>query len=170
MRSSLATTLVLLFCFSESVVSRHRQEVQVVIAPPTDNPAAKHVTEEAIHAAIETYPDPVDALIALHPEAAPGLSAPKLIQVVGEEAAWMTEGDKLRLRRSGKKFMDITDYHELYESIDTATGKASTQNYIIRLPVHCPILTDLWYRPAQAISPTTCQASLSENLYQANAR
>jgi leucyl aminopeptidase len=38
----------------------------------------------------------------------------------------MTEGDKLRLRRQGKKFVDITDHEEFYaKQVDTLAGKAS---------------------------------------------
>lgn len=129
MYSSLATTVLLLLSFSDSLVSRHRQDDQFVIAPLIANEVPERVADEAIIAALQTHADPVDALVSLHPEAAAELSEPKLIQAVGQEAAWMTEGDKLRLRRDRKKFMDITDHRELYDSINaTAAGKARTEN------------------------------------------
>ncbi|KAF3763322.1 Zn-dependent exopeptidase [Cryphonectria parasitica EP155] len=41
----------------------------------------------------------------------------------------MTEGDKLHLRREGKKFMDITDHQDLYkDSVNTRAGKANLPN------------------------------------------
>ncbi|KAH7921874.1 Zn-dependent exopeptidase [Leucogyrophana mollusca] len=41
------------------------------------------------------------------------LDEPRLLQVFGQEAKWMTEGDKLRLRSQGLKFMDLTGYEDL---------------------------------------------------------
>lgn len=38
----------------------------------------------------------------------------------------MTIGDKMRLRRKGKKFMDVTDYNDMYkEQVNALSGKAS---------------------------------------------
>ena len=62
--------------------------------------SSQHVIEESISRALEILPDPVEALLHLQPELAEELSEKRLIQVFGEDsAAWMTEGDKLRLRR-----------------------------------------------------------------------
>jgi leucyl aminopeptidase len=49
------------------------------------------------------------------------------LNVFGDQKPkWMTEGDKLRLRRHGKKFVDITDHREFYDQqVDTLSGKAS---------------------------------------------
>jgi leucyl aminopeptidase len=49
------------------------------------------------------------------------------LHVVGEQKPeWMTEGDKLRLRRRGKKFVDITDHEEFYaQQAGILSGKAS---------------------------------------------
>lgn len=72
-----------------------------------------HVVDDAILAALDAHPDPVDALISLRPELADELAEPRLLHVVGNDTPrWMTEGDKLRLRRKGQKFKDITDYQE----------------------------------------------------------
>lgn len=68
-----------------------------------------------IHAAVAAYPDPVDALIALRPELATQLSERRLIKVFGEDVMEMTEGDKLRLRRAGKKFIDLTQSQGVVE-------------------------------------------------------
>ncbi|KAH7106739.1 Zn-dependent exopeptidase [Auriculariales sp. MPI-PUGE-AT-0066] len=43
-----------------------------------------------------------------------GLDEKRLVDVFGESAPrWMTEGDKLRLKRLGTAFMDITDHEDL---------------------------------------------------------
>lgn len=125
------------------VISSPRLGSQVVLAPPqqadanantlTAAPAsyadahAGHVVDESILAALEAYDDPIDALVSLQPELAAQMAERRLIQVFGESAPeWMTEGDKLRLRRQHKKFMDITDHQDLYTgSVNSMAGKAS---------------------------------------------
>jgi leucyl aminopeptidase len=57
--------------------------------------------------------DPVQVMRLLDPENASELDAPRLLQVFGAEAVWMTEGDKLRLRQQGLGFMDLTDHQDL---------------------------------------------------------
>lgn len=141
MFSHLPTQLLLLLSFSERVFSAPNQGAQIVITPPTSNDNdhtkaasssyadahADHVVEDSILAALSAHSDPVDALISLQPELAAELAERRLIHVFGEpEPVWMTEGDKLHLRRDRKKFMDITDHQELYaEPINTWSGKAS---------------------------------------------
>ncbi|KAH7909279.1 Zn-dependent exopeptidase [Hygrophoropsis aurantiaca] len=49
----------------------------------------------------------------IDPASATELDEPRLLQVFGEEAQWMTEGDKLRLRKQGLKFADLTGYEDL---------------------------------------------------------
>lgn len=91
-------------------------------------PNTGHRADPAILAALQLHPDPVDAFLAVHPESADKLSQPKLLHVAGEtEAEWMTEGDKMRLRRSGKKFVDVTDHHDFYESHANAFGNEPRQ-------------------------------------------
>lgn len=87
---------------------------------------SKHAVDPAILAALEAHNDPVDAWIALHPEVAENLSQPRLLHVAGDKnAQWMTEGDKLRLRRNGRKFVDITDHHAFYaQQAGAMAGKA----------------------------------------------
>jgi hypothetical protein len=71
---------------------------------------------DSISTALKKYPDPVAALVSLQPEAAVELAQPRLLRVLGEQKPqWMTEGDKLRLRRRGRRFMDITDHQRFYE-------------------------------------------------------
>ena len=89
-------------------------------------PATQHIPDIAIvQAALDAHSDPVDAYLAIHPEAVDELSEPRLLRVAGEEK-WMTEGDKMRLRREGLKFMDVTEYEEYYaQQVDAAVaGKA----------------------------------------------
>jgi leucyl aminopeptidase len=98
-------------------------ETQLVLTPPQE---AEYSAEEAIFAALEEHSDPVAAYVSLQPDIESELAQPRLLHVVGEQKPeWMTEGDKLRLRRRGKKFMDITDHHSFYEQqVDAWAGKA----------------------------------------------
>ncbi|KAK8035430.1 hypothetical protein PG993_010425 [Apiospora rasikravindrae] len=100
-----------------------------------------HIIDDAITAALSKYADPVDAFVALHPGAARDLAEPRLLHVQGEEKPqWMTEGDKLRLRRQRKKFVDITDHHELYaQHADIQAGKAHLPN-LTNQPLIRPLL------------------------------
>lgn len=105
------------------------QDEQVVFGPSPEvlDADAKHV-DQAILAALKTHSDPVAALVSLKPDIAPELAQPRLLHVSGErEPEWMTEGDKLRLRRRGKKFADITDHRDFYAQQVGASraGKAS---------------------------------------------
>ncbi|KAK1974605.1 peptidase family M28 [Colletotrichum cereale] len=129
MRYSLSTKLLLLLGSSQLVLGSPGD--QVVIAQTAEERAAAPGTawavDSSIHAALEKHSDPVDALVSLQPEMAAKMSEARLIHVFGEkEAEWMTEGDKLRLRRKGRKFRDITDFQELYtDSVDEQSGKAN---------------------------------------------
>ncbi|KAG2143527.1 Zn-dependent exopeptidase [Suillus bovinus] len=58
--------------------------------------------------------DPVQVMRLLDPDNASELDAPRLLQVFGAEAVWMTEGDKLRLRQQGLGFIDLTDHQNLH--------------------------------------------------------
>ncbi|KZT27406.1 Zn-dependent exopeptidase [Neolentinus lepideus HHB14362 ss-1] len=61
-----------------------------------------------------TYADPVELYKAVDPAGAADLDEPRLFRVPGLEGAmWLTEGDKLRLRRQGVKFVDITETQDL---------------------------------------------------------
>ena len=139
MRSSLPAklTLLLLACSEQVACSLRDGSQQVVIAPPEDikDSAATtadfnggHAVDDSILAALAAHPDPVDSLISLRPEMAAQLAESRLIHVLGEDKPrWMKEGDKLRLRRERKKFMDITDHQELYDDgVGAWSGKAST--------------------------------------------
>jgi bacterial leucyl aminopeptidase len=103
-------------------------DTQVVFAP---FPEAEHIAEDTIFAALKRHSDPVAALVSLHPDFAAELAQPRLLHVFGEQKPeWMTEGDKLRLRRRGRKFMDITDHQNFYEQqVDASwAGKARKFN------------------------------------------
>ncbi|KKY32732.1 putative peptidase family m28 [Diaporthe ampelina] len=141
MRSSLPAklTLLLLACSEQVAGSLRDGSQQVVIAPPenindaTASPSdfyREHVVDDTIRAALAAYPDPVDAMISLQPEMAAPLAESRLIHVLSEDKPrWMKEGDKLRLRQDGKKFMDITDHQELYaDGVGAWSGKANLPN------------------------------------------
>lgn len=106
------------------------QDKQALITSTFDVPNTDtntHDVDSTILAALKTHADPVDALLALQPELAIDLAQRRLLHVFGDEKPqWMTEGDKLRLRRQGKKFSDITDHHEFYErqQVNTFSGHA----------------------------------------------
>ncbi|KAH8172477.1 peptidase family m28 domain-containing protein [Sarocladium implicatum] len=85
---------------------------QQVLAPHTD-PAV--VNQALVEETLKIHDDPVDAYLAIHPEAVDELRQPRLMRVAGAEAEWLTEGDKMRLRRKGLKFIDITDHTDFYE-------------------------------------------------------
>jgi leucyl aminopeptidase len=96
-------------------------------------PHGDHSVHESILAALETHADPVTALVSLESEdearakTEAALAEPRLLRRLGApnaKAEWMTEGDKMRLRREGVKFMDITDHEEFYkEQVDALAGK-----------------------------------------------
>lgn len=116
----------LLLAFSQTGLTSPSQE-QVVLAP-----SSSHTVDEAILAALKTHADPVDALLSLQPESVIALSEPRLLLVFGEEKSqWLTEGDKLRLRRAGKKFMDVTDHEEFYsQQMEASTAREPCESRI----------------------------------------
>lgn len=90
-------------------------------------PRPHHDVDPAILAALEAHDDPVDAFVFLQPESEAELAQPRLLHVSGEEEPrWMTEGDKLRLRRRGRKFADITDHEFFYaqNAVSALAGEA----------------------------------------------
>jgi leucyl aminopeptidase len=103
------------------------KQVLLVPSPEVQNSHTQHVVDKAILTALKTHSDPVAALIALQPESAENLAEPRLLHVFGDQKPeWITEGDKLRLHRRGKKFVDITDHRDFYaQQVDTLSGKAS---------------------------------------------
>src|SRR5581483_6381622 len=81
-------------------------DTQVVLGSSTE---AVRIDDDVISTALKKYPDPVAALVSLQPDSTVELAQPRLLQVFGEQKSqWMTEGDKLRLRRRGRRFIDIT--------------------------------------------------------------
>ena len=110
-------------------------DAQVVFAPGSETPSPsklEHAVDDAILAALEAHSDPVAALVSLKPESELFLAQPRLLRVLGDdsEPQWMTEGDKLRLRRQGKKFIDITDHEEFYaEQMNTLTAGKPRESY-----------------------------------------
>lgn len=105
------------------------QVVPAAIAPSQKSLGvfSNHVVDSSVLAALKTHPDPVDALVFLRPGFAEELAQPRLLHVLGEtRPEWRTEGDKLRLRRSKRRFVDITDHQDFYQQQMgvTYTGKA----------------------------------------------
>jgi len=73
------------------------------------------MTEANIDRLLATHDDdPVAVMRLLDPVYATTLDEPRLLQVFGSEPAWMTEGDKLRLKRQGLSFMDLTGREDIF--------------------------------------------------------
>lgn len=130
----LHSTLMLLLSTSHLILGSAIQDKQAILSSPSTNTVnidadtrVEHVVDPAIISALKTHSDPVAALLSLQPDLKSDLAQPRLLHVSGErKPEWMTEGDKLRLRRQGKKFVDITDHEEFYaQQVDAAAGKAS---------------------------------------------
>ena len=89
-----------------------------------------HTIHPTILSALDQYPDdPLAALLLVKPGLADMMAEPRLLWLFDQEetrsGVWMTEGDKLRLRREGRRFMDLTeDQAVLGESF--VAGKART--------------------------------------------
>ncbi|PSR81001.1 peptidase family M28 [Coniella lustricola] len=133
---SSANLLLLLGLLQRAVSSPSRSGGQVVLESSASSSNGRHddapyrfnaIDEKDVLAALDIHADPVAALISLQPELAAQLATPRLIHVLGQaEPEWMTEGDKLRLRREKHKFMDITDHRDLYnDPIHAWAGKAN---------------------------------------------
>jgi hypothetical protein len=92
-----------------------------------------HSVDESILAAIQNYPDPVAAYLSLQDEDIRAeteaiLAEPRLLHIRGAaKPVWMTEGDKMRLRKKGTNFMDITEHEAFYAKhpYDAAANKPS---------------------------------------------
>lgn len=109
-----APASLLLLASSHLLTTASAFQDQTILQPPRQN----HAVDPAILAALEAHQDPVDAFIALQPEAAAELAVPRLLYILGEETPrWMTEGDKMRLRRKGTDFIDVTDHEEFYAQL-----------------------------------------------------
>ena len=125
MLGSAGAKVLLLLSAQLSIASAARGS-QAVLQPSHEQPFTQkqHKVSASIVEALETHQNPVDALLSLHPELAGQLAEPRLLHVAGEkEPQWMTEGDKMRLRRQNKKFMDITDHHEFYaQQVESSTS------------------------------------------------
>lgn len=134
-----------------TVASRDTQSQYVLSPIPERGPLSTavrpqhgdHSVHEDIVSALQKHADPVDAFISLQDDsvradAEAALSEPRLLRRMGErKAEWMTEGDKMRLRRDGVKFMDITDHEEFYEEqVDVLSGKPSKLGFENSIPFY----------------------------------
>jgi leucyl aminopeptidase len=130
MLGSVRANLLLLLGASQLGAASLVHDAQSVLAASPDGPDVHgpHVVDKTVLAALDSHSDPVAALVSLRPDLAAELAQPRLLHVSGEaEPVWATEGDKLRLRRSGRKFVDITDHADFYADQAAASwaGKAS---------------------------------------------
>ncbi|WVF69440.1 hypothetical protein IAT40_004217 [Kwoniella sp. CBS 6097] len=106
--------------------------------------ALHHEVSPSVQLAIDAFTDPVDALLSLKPELEEMMAEKRLIWVFEDgpkEGLWMTEGDKLRLRKKGKKFMDLTDSQDTLGGSFMA-GHANTPNITHQRFIR-PVFADL---------------------------
>ncbi|KAM3530968.1 hypothetical protein MY4038_004640 [Beauveria bassiana] len=125
MAPSVSKGALLLLALGFAGLGSASQDSQVVFSHNAD---AQHKVNPAILTALREHKDPVDAYIALYPEEAEKLAEKRLLRIAGaKEPQWMTEGDKMRLRRKGRKFADVTDYEEFYKknALSAQSGKAN---------------------------------------------
>ena len=104
-----------LLAATSGLVSLVAADSQQVLAPPTNPTAVDGVSIEEV---LDLHDDPVDAYLSIFPDAVNELREPRLLRVAGKEAEWMTEGDKMRLRRKHLHFMDITDHADFYADLE----------------------------------------------------
>ena len=96
---------------------------QKVLTPPSRH-QHDHRVDADVLAALEKHKDPVDAYISLFPDSAAKLAEPRLLHIAGEDKArWLTEGDKMRLRRIPAKFADVTDHYQFYDHLMEINAK-----------------------------------------------
>lgn len=63
--------------------------------------------------------DPIEVIRLLDPHYAKILHAPRLVEVFGTEPVWMTEGDKLRLKKQGLSFTDLTGHENITSTLSS---------------------------------------------------
>jgi leucyl aminopeptidase len=117
MLTSTRIALLAAFGLGLAPVALTQSEAQKVLG------AHAHHVDPNILSAIEAHSDPVDAFVALNPESMDILSERRLLRIPGNPTPkWLTEGDKMRLRRQGQKFIDITDYQESIHQVMSASS------------------------------------------------
>ncbi|WWC86572.1 uncharacterized protein L201_001449 [Kwoniella dendrophila CBS 6074] len=122
-----ALSLVLASPIIESTQSNQQLPLNNLLS---SSASTQYEVHPSILSALEQHDDPVKALLSLRPELEELMAEPRLLRIFGQgplDGVWLTEGDKLRLRRQGKKFMDLTDSQDLIQSGFIA-GKANTPN------------------------------------------
>jgi len=124
MLSTLRASLLLLLSqqlLGSGIASAAAAAEQHVLKPPPQR--HQHAVDPAILRALEAHADPVDALLSLRPSLAAEMAEPRLLHVSGDAAPrWMTEGDKLRLRRQRRNFADVTDHEDVYHTMRAEGG------------------------------------------------
>jgi leucyl aminopeptidase len=115
MKTVIALYALLSVLFVSAAVLELDQPPQEVLGSPKFDVLTDHDRDAIIEQLLATCDDdPVHVMRLLDPENASELDSPRLLQVFGTEAVWMTEGDKLRLRQQGLGFIDLTNHQDLY--------------------------------------------------------
>ena len=117
MRAAIAPISLFLSLVSASVL--YPPQSQQVLQSGND----VEVTEATLNRLLAAHDDdPVQVMRLVDPGYAATLDEPRLLQVFGAEPAWMTEGDKLRLKQQGLSFMDLTGRQEVFRTSEKQTG------------------------------------------------
>lgn len=119
MRTALVPISLFLSLVSASVLYPPSSQSQQVLQSGND----VEDTEASIKQLLAVHDDdPVQVMHLVDPGYAATLDEPRLLQVFGAEPAWMTEGDKLRLKKQGLSFMDLTGRQDVFRSTEKQTG------------------------------------------------
>ncbi|CED82412.1 Transferrin receptor and related proteins containing the protease-associated (PA) domain [Phaffia rhodozyma] len=131
--------------------------LQFVASPPDASqllPSNPDFTLGDVDRLLKIHPDPVELMKLLSPETAEEEDEPRLLRVFGRQAFWGTEGDKMRLRREGLGFMDLTGLSDETEGLSLIEGKADNYTW-----------PDLKYQDlVKAILPRLSTSNMHSNL------
>lgn len=130
MRAALVPISLFLSFASASVLHPASQSQHILGATNVD------ISEANIHRVLAAHDnDPVEIMRLLDPAYAATLDEPRLLEVFGAEPVWMTEGDKLRLRKQGLSFMDLTGREDIFRSTVSTSDKQTGMSF---LPTRAP--------------------------------
>ncbi|KAG9311505.1 Zn-dependent exopeptidase [Chiua virens] len=113
------TTFIALLSLLSFVSASIWYPTQIQQALQIDN-VAVHLTEDNFDRVLAAHHgDIVEVMRFVDPVYGATLNEPRLLQVFGAEPVWLTEGDKLILKRRGLSFMDLTGREDTSSSPET---------------------------------------------------
>ncbi|KAG9311492.1 Zn-dependent exopeptidase [Chiua virens] len=115
-------TFAVFFFFHLVFVSSFWEPLQNQQTPQDDSIEIKEANIERLLAA---HDDPVQVISLVDPAIAAILDEPRLLDLFGAEPIWMREGDKLRLRKHGVPFIDLTRHKDLFTLTPSSKDKVT---------------------------------------------